>query len=463
MTTRLVVAFVGIATIVLGVLVVPLGINFQQGQTQELSARVERDAFVLASLTQHEVASGDAPARGQLASIAERYQRDTGGRVVIVGLQGRLLYDSEPPIEGPRSFASRPEFERALNGEVVTLERYSRTLDQELLTVAVPVAAGGEVLGAVRVSFPTDELDATVREYWLRLAVISIVMLLASAVVAIVLARWALAPLARVSSAAVALGEGELGARADPDYGPPEVRRLAHSFNTMADQLANLVESQRRFVSDASHQLRTPLTTLQLELDNLAMQATDDRRRGRLEELIDETQRLAGLIDGLLALARADAPDPPLASVSVADVAAERVAKKRKLAAKEGVELIDETGHVPVRAVVGGLEQMLDNLLDNALTVSPEGGRVTVSTHANGRLTEIVVRDEGPGLSADEQARAFGRFWRGAGSTTPGSGLGLAIVRQLAEASSGDAALRDAPGGGTEAVVRLPIAGPTED
>ena len=456
MTTRLVVAFVGIAAIVLGVLVVPLGINFQRSQTQDLSARVERDAFVLASLAQSEVADGKPAARRRLAEIAERYQADTGGRVVIVGGQGSLLYDSEPPVEGPRSFASRPEFASALDGEVVALQRYSNTLGQELLTVAVPVARGGNILGAVRVSFPTDDLDRTVRDYWLRLGLISLVMLLASAVVAVVLARWALSPLARVSNAATALGEGDLDARAPEDDGPPEVQGLARSFNTMADQLSELVESQKRFVADASHQLRTPLAALQLELDNLAMGASDDSRE-RIEELMDETERLARLIDGLLALARADTPDLLCAPVSVADVTAERLARLRAIAQREGVALVDETSDLQAVAVPGGLEQMLDNLLENAVAVSPEGGTITVSTTTNGRFAEVVVRDEGSGLSAADRARAFDRFWRSSTNAAPGSGLGLAIVRRLAEAGGGSAMLREAEGGGTEAVVRLPL------
>jgi signal transduction histidine kinase len=373
-----------------------------------------------------------------------------------------LLYDSEPSVAASQSFATRPEFRQALDGDVATLERYSSTLGQGLLTVAVPIATGGDVLGAVRVSFPTADLDASVREFWLRLALISVVMLLASAAVAVVLARWALFPLARVSTAAVALGKGDLAARADQDDGPPEMRRLAASFNTMADQLANLVESQKRFVSDASHQLRTPLAALQLDLDNLALGATDAARRERFEELMDETERLSGLIDGLLALARADTPDPPLVTVSVAEVAADRIARRWKPAIKEGVAFVDETANVPVRTVGGGLEQMLDNLLDNALAVSPPGTSIALSTEAHGRLAEIVVRDHGPGLGPEERARAFDRFWRGGESASRGSGLGLAIVRRLAEASGGDVTLRDAEDGGAEAVVRLPIAGPAE-
>ena len=458
MTTRLVVAFVGVAAILLGVLMVPLGINFQRSQTQELSSRVERDAFVLASLAQTEVARGTAPARAELARIAERYQQDTGGRVVIVGRTGRLLYDSEPPVSGARSFASRPEFADALEGRVATLERYSATLGEELLTVAVPVAAGGEVLGAVRVSFSTRDLDQTVRDFWVRLALISLVMLAASAVVAVVLARWALAPLARVGGAAAALGSGDLSARADESYGPPEMRRLARSFNAMADEIGGLLESQKRFVSDASHQLRTPLAALQLELDNLALSTDDESRRQRIEELMDETERLSRLIGGLLTMARADAPDPTLLPTSLSEVVAERIDHKRVLAQEAGVRLADSTGEVTVLAVEGGLEQMLDNYLDNAIAVSPEGGTVTVSSMVGDGVCEIVVADQGPGLSAEERDHAFDRFWRSPGNTREGSGLGLAIVRGLAEAGRGRALLRPGGSRGTEAVLLLPAA-----
>jgi signal transduction histidine kinase len=459
MTARLVAAFCGIAAIVLAVLVIPLGINHQQSQTRELSSRVERDAFVLASLAQDEVRRADARARARLERIANQYEQESGGRVVFVRSTGRALFDSEPPVPGEnRDFASRPEFQTALQGSVASVERFSRTLDENLLAVAVPVASGGEVHGAVRVSFPTAAIDREARDYWLRLILISLVMLAASAVVALVLARWAVAPLARVSAAADALGGGDLTSRAAEDDGPPEVQRLAHSFNAMADRLSELVDSQRRFVSDASHQLRTPLAALQLELDNLALGIDEPRQRERVEELLEETERLSSLIDGLLALARADAPEPRRETVDVSAIAAERIGRHHDLAARSRVTIDDRSEPVEVAVVTGGLEQMLDNCIDNALAASPAGGRITVSTHVNGRRAEVVVRDEGPGIDAEGAERAFDRFWRAPGSAAPGSGLGLAIVRQLAEASGGEAELRPAASGGTEAVLQLPLA-----
>ena len=208
-------------------------------------------------------------------------------------------------------------------------------------------------------------------------------------------------------------------------------------------------------MADASHQLRTPLTALRLRLENLEAAippaAADDLRAA-----VAETGRLARLVDGLLTLARAEAAPTRREVVDPATVVADRQAVWAPLAAEQDVELTVQPGSAaPVWAVPGALEQVLDNLLANALRVAPAGSRVEIAVREAGGWVELHVIDQGPGMAAEQRQRAFDRFWRASSADPDGTGLGLAIVRQLLEASGGTAELRPNAGGGLDAVARL--------
>lgn len=457
MTRRLVGTYLVLATILLLALVIPLGLTFAESQRDDLSARVERDAFTLASLGSAAVAAPSPEQRRDLWEIARRYQDDTDGRVVLVDAEGRLIADSAEAA-GPgaaRSFASRPEIRQALAGDIATGERFSSTLGESLLVVAVPVASGGRVLGAVRVTFPTDELDADIRRYWLLLAGVTLVGIAAVGAIGIVLARTVSGPLQRLRRSAVALGRGDLSTRVGDAPGPREVKDLAGSFDAMAARLERLVDSQREFAADASHQLRTPLAALRLRLENLREGLGEAGRRD-VDAALVEVERLSGIIDGLLILARAESPEPPRAPVDVGEVIAGRVAAHEDLAARRGVTLEADAPPLAAVAVPGALDQILDNLIDNAVTSSPRGGRVWVSAARAGDEVEVRVADQGPGMDEEERRHAFDRFWRSGATGRGGSGLGLAIVHRLAVASGGAAELHDGPDGGLTALVRLP-------
>ena len=320
--------------------------------------------------------------------------------------------------------------------------------------VAVPVASSGTVHGAVRVTYPTSALDRRVRRYWLVLAAIAAVVLAVAAVVGLRLSRTVTAPLADLEEATKAAGEGDLTARAAVDAGPPEIRALAARFNEMVARLDVLVRSQQEFVADASHQLRTPLTALQLRLENLGRDVGPGGA-AQLDGALAEVTRLGGLVDGLLSLARADAIEASPVSVDLHDAVRSRFAAWAARAEMTDVTLeLDVPAGLRAEATPGSLDQVLDNLLANALAVSPQGSRISVRGLRAERFVELHVADEGPGLTAEQRARAFDRFWRE--SPSSGTGLGLAIAHQLVTADGGELELRDAAGGGLDAVVRLP-------
>jgi hypothetical protein len=181
-TRRLLGTYLLLTLVVLLALEVPLAIGYRDRQISQLQSGLERDAFVLASFASDTLA-GTASPPADLAVVASNYNAKADGRVVIVDSSGEVLADSDPAVAGQRNFASRPEIADALNGQIATGSRYSTTLGNGLVYVAVPVSVGNRILGAVRVSYSTDQIDTKVRRYWLLLAGAGLATLAIAAVV----------------------------------------------------------------------------------------------------------------------------------------------------------------------------------------------------------------------------------------------------------------------------------------
>jgi signal transduction histidine kinase len=453
MTRRLLLSYLSLTAFVLLVLEVPLGVTFARSERRQLTERVRHDAFALVLLSE-ETMEGNG--RANLPGLVAGYQRTTGGRATIIDARGGSLADSTPP--AGESFANRPEIQAALAGREAVGWRYSRTLGQRLLYVAVPVASGGRVHGAVRITYPSSFVERRIRRTWLLLGGTGAVVLATVFLISLWLARSVTRPLRELEAAAASVGRGQLATRARVPPGPREPRALAIAFNEMAVRLESLVDAQQRFVADASHQLRTPLAALRLRLENLNPELPPSARDD-LDGAIAESWRLSRLVDGLLALARAEQAGSTPVAVDVAGVVSERHAAWSDLAEERGVRLeVALPGQLPALVTPGRLDQVLDNLLANALDASPPGGRVAVTGARSGDLVQLHVTDEGPGLSAAERDRAFDRFWQGAtghDGHRGGFGLGLAIVRQLLIADGGSIELRPAHGAGLDVVVRV--------
>ena len=455
MTRRLLLTYLTITALTLVIVVIPLGLTFASRERDRFTFYVERDAQSIAARVEDDLEDGRTP---DLADVFADYTVD-GARIIVVDEAGRSVADSDRDDLG-RDFSTRPEIASALNGERVTGRRHSETLSYDLAYVAVPVASGGEVHGAVRITLPMSTVDDRVRDTWLRLGALSAVVLSIVGAVGLILARGVTRPVRQVQDAAERLAAGDLSARAGEVDGAPELASLARQFDATAERLEVLVDAQRRFVSDASHQLRTPLTALRLRLETLRPSPGDEPK---LDAALAETDRLARLVQSLLDLARADGAPPTLADVDAAAVAAERYRTWTDVASSAGIALVlDAPERCPARAVEGGLEQILDNLLSNALAAGGEGTCVTVEVRPEGSGARVRVTDQGPGMPADQRAQATSRFWRPPGATGSGSGLGLAIVDHLASAAGGQLELDDGPEGrGLCATVHLPA--PAED
>jgi signal transduction histidine kinase len=226
----------------------------------------------------------------------------------------------------------------------------------------------------------------------------------------------------------------------------------------MAGRLEALVHGNRAVIADVSHQLRTPLAALRLRLDLLTADTaqSDPDTAQELAGALEELARLSRLVDGLLAVARAENVVPVPTVVDVTEVASERVVAWHPVADDRGITLEvlpPEPAAVPAWIGEGHLEQVLDNLIANALEALDAGRHVTVTTTVTASGAQVVVADDGPGMSAEDRERAFLRFTT---SNPNGTGLGLAIVHRLVTSNGGTARLTETPGGGLTAVLDFP-------
>lgn len=458
MTRRLLLGYLTVTVLVLALLEIPLAVFYAQRERERLIADVEHDASVIATLYEDDL-ERDRPLDPRPAG---EYQSRTDARIVVVDRDGISLVDTNQSVN--RDFSTRPEIALALTGVQSSGTRPSETLATDLLYVAVPVASGGTVHGALRVTLGTGDVNARIERFWFALATIAVVVLFAVALIGWGVARSVTRPLRRLNATASRFAHGDLTVNDEPNDGPPELRALADTMTTMAGRLDVLLQAQRTFVADASHQLRTPLTALRLRLENL-QSGLPEGSSAELDAAIDETSRLTTLVTDLLQLARTD-EHPASGVADLAELTADRVDTWTAVAEGKHVTLHYEvSGHhevsgraALVRVIPGAIEQILDNLFDNAVNASPSGATITARITPKADSYELTIADQGPGLTDEQKAHATRRFWR-ADTTRPGTGLGLAIVDALARASGGNVDLADAPGGGLAVTVTLPAAG----
>ncbi len=240
---------------------------------------------------------------------------------------------------------------------------------------------------------------------------------------------------------------------------PEEIRPLGEALNALLLRLDKAMSLQRRFVADAAHELRTPLTALKLQVQMATRAQSESERQQTLARLQDGIDRAARLVGQLLAMARLE----PEAQAERVPVEMERLVKRvvadfSTVADAHKVDL-GLTGSVPV--ILHGhtepLQVLIGNLIDNAVRYTPPGGRVDVALRQEAGWAVLTVSDTGPGIPVAEREKVFRRFYRLAGHETTGSGLGLAIVREIVQLCRGQITLGDAPGGGLQIEVRLPL------
>jgi signal transduction histidine kinase len=441
---------------VLVLAVVALGVPLAANLSARVSAEARTQAQAQADLVAATAADLLAPARRpELGTLARNAATLVRGRVLIVNATGGVLVDSAGPAQVGSSYESRPEILAALAGRQIQVQRASRTLGQEILATAVPIIRNGRSVGAVRVTQSVAAVHRVVRNSEVGLLLIALIVLALGLSAGAVIAAQVARPLRRLERVARQVAAGDLSAQAQVE-GSSEQRSLGRSFNEMTDRITRLLNAQREFVADASHQLRTPLTGLRLRLEGAQANGDSPATAAELDAAIAEVDRLAHTVEELLVLSRAGERELAGTPIDLDDIASAAVERWRAAADTDGITLEHGPGGLNATAWAArpDVERALDAVLENALKYSPAGTAVTIVS-LPGR---IEVRDRGPGLADGEHEVVFERFHRGrAGiSGPPGTGLGLAIARELTREWRGDVAIGNRDGGGAVAVISLP-------
>ena len=311
--------------------------------------------------------------------------------------------------------------------------------------------------GALAVAQSLEQVHKTLSNQLLLLVLIAAGGIALAAVLAVLVARTAVAPIQRFTRQAerIAAHPERLEHERVEELGRDELTRLARSFNNTLDALDRSVQSQRNLVADASHELRTPIATIRANLQLMrdeALLSPEDREALRAD-VIEELDELTALVADVVELARGGRPGAEAGDVRLDSIIADALERARRRA--PGVQFEEELEPTLVRGEGDRLARAVINLLDNAGKWSPEGGVVEVSLHD----AVLTVRDHGPGFSEEDLPHVFDRFYRArTARAKPGSGLGLAIVRQAAEAHGGFVEAANAPGGG--ALMRISFGPP---
>lgn len=387
----------------------------------------------------------------------------TGGRILVLAPDGSVIADSAGTGAAPVPVATRDLIAAGRRQQVVE----QTALGPEVVRLIVdPVhSPARDPAGYVVWANSTRELDALLRTVALALALGGLLVTALAFAGGWLLARRALAPVARVTETARSISlSGDFGARVDPGRRGDEVGELAVAFNEMLAALEANHQALQRFLGDASHELRTPLTTIRASLDLAQRTDVDPQVRAAiLDDARAEAERMSRLVGDLLSLARAESGARlESAPVELDAVLLETVRQASQAAShvRMDVERIEP-------AVVHGdrdrLKELLLIVLDNAARYTPDGGRVSLGLQVAGGETRITISDTGIGISESERSRVFERLYRGARARTlrpSGTGLGLAIARWIVEAHGGRIALGARPEGGTTVTITLPATMP---
>ncbi|HEY2319662.1 MAG TPA: HAMP domain-containing sensor histidine kinase [Solirubrobacteraceae bacterium] len=440
LSRRTVVATLGVLIVALGGFATLITLRYRDG----LRARARSQLLAGARAVQ---LAPDDQLKPLIASLAlEGVEVDVNGGPAVVPGTGRS------PLAKPRAPKVAPLKPGTLS-----------TTGSHLLTVTVPIRSGARSATAA-LSTSEANVDSSVNRLIVTELVAAAAVLVAASILTLLASRSALRPLRHVAAVAQRIASGDRRLRLRPRRPDTELGRMAASFDAMVDSLEAAVAQatrseagMRRFLADASHELRTPIAGLQASAETLLRQQPPRPRRDQLEaELARGVQRLGRLVDDLLNLARLEAHEPLRAeTVDLTQVGESLVSESR---ARSPAQIsIAHEGPATVIGDPDALTRALRNLLDNALTAGGDAGAVRLEVRGSPTAVKVTITDDGPGVPADDRERIFEGFVRLNGSSGAGTGLGLAITRAIARQHHGSVTC-DECASGARFTLELPTA-----
>lgn len=387
----------------------------------------------------------DSATRTYLNRMAEKVNREFGAYIAVMDRAGnimtnsRIAYDEDPEfVESLSSEEISEAFERILAGETIRLR--SESGENTTFTVGVPFMMDNTVTGAVFIRTKAQQIESGLAETLIRIALLAAAVMVLSGVVVFLFVRRRLKPLKQLETAAATIAEGDFSIQVDEKKGDRELRELSGAFNTMTRKLEGVETSRREFVANVSHELRSPITSIRGFAEGMADGVIPEEEHPKYLRLVaNESRRLSGLIDDLLALSRLERDDakPEMTTFDVNEMLRRAVIRRMNdLEAKKiDVSCEFEEDRCMVRADSDRIEQVVINLLDNAIKFTPEGGKITLESGVKDGLAEITVRDNGSGVAPEDREKIFDRFFTAdrAHTAGKGTGLGLSICKRIME------------------------------
>ncbi|MET9504963.1 HAMP domain-containing sensor histidine kinase [Streptomyces sp. NPDC006259] len=445
MRTRLLPLLIVLMAAVLLALGVPLAVSVAGAEQQDVVVDRIDDTARFAALAQFVTApTGDStPVSTTNDERRGALIRELVNYYDVYGIRAGVFYGGDTPMaHAPRDWylpekgEVREAFKEALLSRRSHDPKQVWPWQRNRLVVASPVIRDGDVVAVVVTDSPTGAMRSRILHGWLVVGAGEIAAMLLAIGAALRLTGWVLRPVRVLDATTHDIATGRLKSRVAVASGPPELRRLARSFNEMADNVEDVLEQQRAFVADASHQLRNPLAALLLRIELLGYALPEGNEE--IASVQNEGKRLAQVLDDLLDLALAEHTQADLRVTDIGALTAERVAAWAPTAEAKGVRLVGDCPPTTAWADPVTLSSALDAVIDNAVKFTPEGERVEVTVAVDGDTSTVVVTDHGPGLTDEELTRVGDRFWRsGRHQNIKGSGLGLSISRALLAAGGG--------------------------
>ena len=383
--------------------------------------------------------------RAALDRKAEKVYSEFSAYIAVVDRYGNRMDNARTAYSEDPDFVeslSRDEIQEALDsilgGETIRIR--SEEGDAPTFTVGVPFSRDDRVEGAVFIQTPAQRIESGLREMLLKVILLAAGVILLSGIAVFLYIRWLMKPVRDLTEAAGAIAEGDFSVRVAENRGDRQMREVGRTFNTMTRKLQGLEESRREFVANVSHELRSPITSIRGFAEGMAdgvIPAEDQPKYLRL--VADESKRLSGLVDDLLALSRLEREDaaPDWSVFDINEMLRRAIIRRMEDLDRKGIETACETETDPclVRADRDRIEQVIINLLDNAVKFTPEGGKITLASAVREGRAEITVTDNGPGIPEEDRDKIFDRFFTGdrAHTSGKGTGLGLSICQRIME------------------------------
>ena len=384
-------------------------------------------------------------ARDHLNAKADKVNREFGAYIAVVDRWGNVMDNIRT------AYSEDPAFVESLSGEEIS-EALLKVLQGESIrirssegqaptfTVGVPFEQNGYVRGAVFIQTRAQEIESGLDRILVTVILLTLGVLVLSGIAEFLFVRSALRPLRKMTEAAGNIAEGDFSVRVDEKRGGRELKEVSRAFNTMTQKLEGVEEGRREFVSNVSHELRSPITSIRGFAEGMADGVIPAEEHPKYLRLVaDESKRLSGLVNDLLALSRLERDDakPELSVFDINEMLRRAIIRRMPDLEEKKIEIAcePETDPCYVRADRDRIEQVVINLLDNAIKFTGDEGKITLSSRVRGEKAEVTVRDNGIGVAEEDREKIFDRFFTAdrAHTSGKGTGLGLSICRRIME------------------------------